>query len=567
MFRLPVSKWLNQYSRQDLTQDALAAIIVTLMLIPQSLAYALIAGLPAIYGLYASILPLVAYTLLGTSRTLSVGPAAVLSLMTIAALSPMATPGSERYIQLASLLALLSGVILLVMAFLRLGFLVNFLSHPVLAGFVSGSAILIIVSQLGNLLGINSSGSTLIELISHLGAHLSNFNPATTALGIGACVLLLFSRYGLSPLLRRIGVPQAMITHLVRLMPALVVLAAVALVAAFNLQQQGVATVGALQASLPSFGMPQWTLNDLKLLLPSALLIALVGMVESISIAQSMAAKAREHIEPNHELTALGGANIASAISMGFPVTGSFSRSAVNADAGARTPVAGSFTALGIVLALLLLTPLFAYLPTTVLAATIIIAVMNMVDFRAFWRWWAFSKSDATAFAITLLGVLFIGVETGLIVGVLYSLALFLYKTSRPHIAELGLLSGTEHFRNVKRYEVERHEAVLSIRIDESLYFANARYLEDTISELTSARPNLKHVVLMCSGINGVDASALESLETIHYRLQEAGITLHLSEVKGPVRDRLERTRFWHELSGQVFTSQYQAYKSLSDVQ
>ncbi len=298
-------------------------------------------------------------------------------------------------------------------------------------------------------------------------------------------------------------------------------------------------------------------------LLPAAVLISLVGFVESVSVAQTLAAKRRERIEPNQELVALGGANVAAALSGGFPVTGGFARSVVNFDAGAQTPLAGALTALGIGITVLLFTPLFHNLPHAVLAATIIIAVLSLVDLSALRRTWRYSRQDAAAMAATMLGVLLIGVESGILLGVGLSLLLFLWRTSQPHIAVVGQLPGSEHFRNVERFAVVQSPRVLSVRVDESLYFPNARFLEDRIAELIGRHPQAEHLVLMCPGVNLIDASALESLEAITARLHAAGIQLHLSEVKGPVMDRLRHSDFLSHFGGQVFISQYEALLAL----
>jgi len=285
-----------------------------------------------------------------------------------------------------------------------------------------------------------------------------------------------------------------------------------------------------------------------------------VGFVESVSVAQTLASKRRQRIQPDQELIGLGAANIASAISAGYPVTGGFARSVVNFDAGAQTPAAGVFAAVGIALATLFLTPWLANLPQATLAATIIIAVLSLVDLKAIGRVWRYSKVDFSAMAVTIVGTLFLGVETGIVLGVVLSLLLHLHRSSRPHVAVVGQVQGTEHFRNIDRHKVETRPDLVTIRIDESLYFANSRFLEDKVAALVAERPEVRHVVLMCSAINTIDASALESLEEINHRLSDAGIKLHLSEVKGPVMDRLQRTDFLDYLSGRVFLSQYEAF-------
>ena len=297
----------------------------------------------------------------------------------------------------------------------------------------------------------------------------------------------------------------------------------------------------------------------------SAALIALIGFVESVSVAQTLAAKRRQRVDPNQELIGLGAASLAAGATSGYPVTGGLARSAVNFDAGAETPAAGAYTALGIALATLFLTPFLFYLPKAVLAATIIVAVLSLVNIAAIRQTWVYAKSDFAAMAGTIAVTLAAGVELGVTTGVALSLLLHLYKTSRPHFAIVGQVPGTHHFRNVNRHEVVVSERVLTIRVDESLYFANARFLEDTVYAVVAARSDVKHLVLMCPAVNSIDASGLESLEAINRRLNDAGVSLHMSEVKGPVMDRLKRTHFLEDLTGEVFLHQFEAMQALDE--
>jgi len=560
---LPMLAWARHYDRAAATKDSLAALIVTLMLIPQSLAYAMLAGLPPVTGLYASMLPLIAYTLFGTSRTLAVGPVAVVSLMTAAALGPLFAPGSAEYAAAAMLLALLSGAVLLLMAALRLGFLANFLSHPVISGFISASGILIALGQLKHILGISIDGENAVQLLAALLTALPGAHLPTLAIGGSSLLFLYLVRSRLSVWLQHLGMSAPIAGTLTKIGPVAALLLAIAAVSAFGLADVGVRVVGEVPRGLPSLSLPMLEPALVLQLLPAAVLISLVGFVESVSVAQTLAAKRRERIEPNQELVALGGANVAAALSGGFPVTGGFARSVVNFDAGAQTPLAGALTALGIGITVLLFTPLFHNLPHAVLAATIIVAVLSLVDLSALRRTWRYSRQDAAAMAATMLGVLLIGVESGILLGVGLSLLLFLWRTSQPHIAVVGQLPGSEHFRNVERFAVVQSPRVLSVRVDESLYFPNARFLEDRIAELIGRHPQAEHLVLMCPGVNLIDASALESLEAITARLHAAGIQLHLSEVKGPVMDRLRHSDFLSHFGGQVFISQYEALLAL----
>jgi SulP family sulfate permease len=560
---LPCLEWAKTYDRAAAAKDSLAALIVTLMLIPQSLAYAMLAGLAPVTGLYASILPLLAYTLFGTSRTLAVGPVAVVSLMTAAALGPLFTTASAEYAGAAMLLALLSGAIMLAMAALRLGFIANFLSHPVISGFISASGILIALGQLKHILGISVDGGNALELAQGLIVGLPQTHLPTLTIGLSSLLFLYLVRNQLGKGLQRLGMSPRVAGTLSKIGPVAALLLAIAAVSAFQLVDAGVRVVGEVPRGLPLISPPSLNITLAMQLFPAAILISLVGFVESVSVAQTLAAKRRERIEPNQELVALGGANVAAAISGGFPVTGGFARSVVNFDAGAQTPLAGALTAAGIALTVVFFTPLLHNLPHAVLAATIIVAVLSLVDLAALRRTWRYSQQDAAAMAATMLGVLLIGVESGILLGVGLSLLLFLWRTSQPHVAVVGQLPGSEHFRNIERFAVVQSPIVLSVRVDESLYFPNARFLEDRIAELVGRYPQAEHLVLMCPGVNLIDASALESLEAITARLHTAGIQLHFSEVKGPVMDRLRRTDFLEHFGGQVFISQYEALLTL----
>ncbi|UWR11564.1 SulP family inorganic anion transporter [Sulfitobacter mediterraneus] len=556
---LPILSWGRTYDRSSFSNDLLAAVIVTIMLIPQSLAYALLAGLPPEAGLYASILPIMLYAVFGTSRALAVGPVAVVSLMTAATLGEVTAQGSAGYAAAALTLAALSGAILLAMGLFRLGFVANFLSHPVIAGFITASGLLIAASQLKHILGIDAQGHTLLDLLETLIRHLPQTNWITLIIGASAIVFLFWVRKGLAPLLARLGFPDGVKSALVKAGPVAVVVMTTLAVWGFDLNQSGVQIVGAVPQSLPPFTLPTVPLDLLQQLVLPAFLISLIGFVESISVAQTLAAKKRQRIDPDQELIGLGAANIGAALTGGFPVTGGFSRSVVNFDAGAETPAAGAFTAIGLAIAALLLTPLIYFLPKATLAATIIVAVLSLVDFSILSRSWHYSKSDFAAVAITILLTLGMGVEAGVTAGVLLSILLHLYKSSKPHIAEVGRVPGTEHYRNILRHKVITDPAVVTLRVDESLYFANARFLEDQIHNRVARDPAIRHVILQCSAINAIDLSALESLEMINTRLKEMNVCLHLSEVKGPVMDRLGEQHFLQEMTGKVFLTQFEA--------
>ncbi|MDJ1018227.1 MAG: sulfate permease [Paracoccaceae bacterium] len=560
---LPILNWAPSYDRETLSADAVAAVIVTIMLIPQSLAYALLAGLPPEVGLYASIAPLVLYTVFGTSMTLAVGPVAVASLMTASAVGELAARGTPEYLGAAIVLALLSGLMLVAMGFARLGFLANFLSHPVISGFITASAIIIAFGQMKHILGIGVEGHNLAEQVASLAVGISQTSFATLVIGVAAVGFLVWARRALAPLLVLLGLSEKLASGLSKAAPVVAVIATTTTVWLLDLQSAGVAVVGDIPRGLPRPTLPEFDAALWNTLLLPALMIGVVGYVETISVAQTLAAKRRERIDPDQELIALGASNVGSAVSGGFPVTGGFSRSVVNFDAGARTPGAGALTAIGIALATVFLTPLLYLLPKATLAATIIVAVLSLIDFGTIRRTWSYSKSDFAAMLGTILATLAFGVEIGIAIGVLASLALFLGRTARPHFAIVGRVPGTQHYRNIKRHEVETAPGLLSIRVDESLYFPNARFLEDVINDAISSDPEIRDVILMCSAVNIIDSSALESLEQINHRLADAGIHLHLSEVKGPVMDRLKRTDFLEHLSGEVFLSQYEADQSL----
>ena len=562
---VPAVDWLRRYRRIDLAGDLIASVIVTIMLIPQSLAYALLANLPPEVGLYASILPLMAYALCGSSRTLAVGPVAVVSLMTASAIGGIASPGTPEYWAAAMLLALLSGLFLLGLGLLRLGFLANLLSHPVISGFISASAILIALSQAKHILGIRVSGEGLAEVLLQIAEQIPAVNWVTAAIGMASLVFLFWVRWSLAGMLCRFGLSKGAADLVTKAGPVVAVIATTALVSALDLHRVAeVKIVGDIPAGLPPLTVPSLDPQLWVDLAPAATLIAVVGFVESIAVAQSLAAKRRQKIDPDQELVGLGVANLAAAFSGGYPVTGGFARSVVNFAAGANTQLAAVLTAVFIAAATLLLTPAFYYLPQAVLAATIIVAVLGLVDTKTLNDAWRYNKADAVSLLVTALVVLGFGVEAGIVAGVGISLALYVWRTSRPHMAVVGQVPGTEHYRNILRHSVVTSPDVLMVRVDESLYFVNARYLEDRIAALVADHPQAQHVVLICSAVNFIDASALESLETIQRNLAEAGVKLHLAEVKGPVMDRLMRVGFTEHLGGQVFLSTHEAMQILA---
>lgn len=561
---VPVLDWGRTYNRNALTNDAVAAVIVTIMLIPQSLAYALLAGLPPEAGIYASIVPIILYAIFGTSRALAVGPVAVVSLMTAAAIGNLAQQGTPEYYAAALTLAFLSGALLLMLGVFRLGFLANFLSHPVIAGFITASGVIIAASQLKHILGINAEGHNLLQLVLSIFEHLSEINWITLIIGVSATAFLFWVRKGLKPLLLSKGIKPRLADILTKAGPVGAVVVTTLFTGLLGLSNFGVKVVGEVPQSLPPLTMPSFSPDMWGSLIGSAVLISIIGFVESISVAQTLAAKKRQRIKPNQELIGLGAANIGAAFTGGYPVTGGFARSVVNFDAGAETPAAGAFTAVGLAIAALLFTPLVYFLPKATLAATIIVAVLTLVDFSILKKTWTYSKADFTAVSATLLLTLSLGVEIGVSAGVLLSVLIHIFRTSRPHMAVVGQIPETEHYRNVLRHNVVTHNDILTLRVDESLYFANARYLEDRVYDMVAQRPDVRHVILMCPAVNDIDMSALESLEAINERLHSLGVKFHLSEIKGPVMDRLRKAHFLDELTGSVFLSQHKAIMTLT---
>ena len=540
-------QWLKHYRRALLPGDISAGMVVAMMMIPQGMAYALVAGLPPVAGIYASILPPVAYALFGSSMTQSVGPMAIVALMTAAVIGPLAPAGSALAGVLAAQLAMVSGAVLLLCGLLRMGFLANFFSRPVMSGFTVGSALVIAFDQLHTLLGAAPPG----------------MHTPSALLGVGALLLLVLAKYQLAPLLRQCGVPAGAAEIGVKLAPMLVVLGGIALMAGTGLAELGVRTTGAVPAGLPRLNLAISSAHWPALLQPG-LLIGFIIFLMSMSAAQSLALKRNEKLVGNHELVGLGAANVASALSGGFPVTGSLSRSAVNFAAGANTPLASLITAALLACALLAPSGWLALLPLPVLAATIIVAVLGMLELDILRTAWRYDRGDALAWGATCLGVLALGVEAGVVVGVALSMGTLIWRASRPHIAVLGRIAGSEHFRNVERHPGETVPSMLLLRVDAFLFFGNMDAVSARIDEEVAARPHLRHLVLVLSAVNAIDTSALFGLRELNGALAARGVLLHLAEVKGPVMDRLKAVSLLHELHGQVFLSAANAWDALA---
>ena len=564
--RLWMPEWVKQYRRDWLSGDLSAGLIVSVMLIPQSLAYALLAGLPPQVGLYASVLPLVAYALLGSSMTLAVGPVAIISLMTASALTPLAVAGSDEYVVLAMMLALMSGVLLFIAGVMRLGFLAYFLSHSVISGFISGTAILITLGQLKYLLGVPLPSGSALGMVAALPTALQRMNPSAATMGISAIVFLIFARTGLPPILNMLGVAPRVGAMLSRLAPMLAIIVATTYCAMNQIDQTAqVSIVGAVPSGLPALTLPTLDINALQALALPALLISLVGFVESVSVAQSLALKRGERISPNKELMGIGVANVASAVSGGFPVTGGFARSVVNYDAGARSPGAGIVSAIIMSVVIVALTGWFYYLPHAVLAATIIVAVLTLVDFKTVITTWRYDKADAVAMLLTFAGVLLLGVEEGILLGVALSLAVLVWRSSHPHMAVVGRVPNTEHFRNIDRHEVATLPGLIALRVDESLYFANAQIVEAKIEQLVQEQPKTRCVLLIMSAVNQLDTTALQMLTELEASLSARGIRLQFAEVKGPVLDKLQFSALGQRMRERIFLSTHQAFNAFAN--
>lgn len=562
---LPFPDWLRNYPKQHLAADLAAGLIVTILVIPQSLAYALLAGLPPQAGLYISILPVVAYALLGSSRVQAVGPVAITAIMTFSVLSPIAAPGSPVYIGLAAALSLLSGLLLLAFGLFRLGFLAQLLSRPVIGGFISGSAVLIVFSQMKHMFGIAPAGNDPWSVASALLTQLPQLQGwATPAIGFASLLVLVFGRSALPRLLVHAGLAPGQAAFAGRLMPLVVVGTALAAVLRLDLDTaHGVAVVGQVAEGLPPLEFFLPAADDVRLLFVPALLMALIGMVQNISMAQALAIKRRERIDANAELVGLGAANVVAAFHGGMPVGGGVSRSAINVAAGAQTPLAGLVSAAAMAGVVAGAAHWFARLPLAALAASIIVAAVTMIDLKSLRQAWAYDRADAAAYLGTAAGVLLLGLEAGIGLGILLSLATLLVRTSTPHIAVIGRIPYSEHFRNIERHGVETIPGVLLLRIDESLFFGNLAAVETRLAAELEKTPEIREIVLIMSAVNRVDTTAMEVLTDLNRDLGDRGIRLHLAEIKGPVQDRLMRSPLWSALSGKVYLSVNDAFEAL----
>ncbi len=564
----PPLVWGRDYTVDKLRLDLIAGMIVLVITIPQSIAYALLAGMPPVAGLYAAVAGLVCYAAFGSSRVLAVGPTAIVSVMTLEAVSRVAIAGTVEYVGVAIRLAAMTGVILLILRAINFGAVVSFLSHAVVTGFIAAAAVIIVVSQLPDLLGLPANRSAdVFSKVAGFVSSLGNANVTTALIGCFALLLLIGIKLILGRLLRAAGLSDFWQMVLVRSAPLYVVVIGAAAVWALSLHSDaGVSVIGVLPAGLPEvmFSVPVW--REVTQLLPSALLIGMVIFVESTSVGTAVASKRRETIDPNQELIGTGVANIGASLVGGFPVAGSFGRTVVNFDSGAVSPVASLFTALLLLLTLLLLSPAFYYLPSAVLAAIIVVSALQLIDLRGIRKIFSFNPVDGVTFSVTFFAVLIVGVEMGILVGIVISFILLIRASSKPHIAVVGRWRDTEHFRNVNRHDVKTSNQVLAVRIDESLYFVNVRFIENHLLDLVAGSPDAEHLVLICTATNFIDSSGLEMLEKLSENLAEVGVTLHLSEVKGPVMDRLKETEFFANMRGQVFFTTDVAMRELAAI-
>ena len=526
---IPFLQWISKYNSALLKKDAIAGITVGVVLIPQGIAYALIAGLPPIYGLYTALIPQIMYALLGTAPRVAVGPVAMDSLLVAAGIASIAVSGTENIVAIALLLALTVGVIQLVLGFMKLGFIVNFLSRPVISGFTSAAAIIIGINQFKNLFGIPIPRSNRVhEILKHLFVQIPETNWNTFGIGAGAIVLIfIFKRIHKS-------VPS----------PLIVVILGILLLKFFNSAFSDVAIIKEIPAGLPSFAVPKISLEQLSEILPIALTIAMIGFLETVSIGKSLETnKDVIQVNPNQELIAIGSGNVVGSFFGSYPSTASFSRSAVNKDAGAKTGFAAFFSVAIVASVLLFLTPVFYYLPKTILAAIIIVSVLKLIDYKEAMRLWKINKIDFWMLLVTFMGTLFFGIKEGIGVGVGLSLVMVIFRTSKPHIAVLGRIPNTAFFRNINRFDnVEVHKEVLILRFDSHLYFANTNYFREQLNLLSKEKgEQLQLIIIDGECINGLDSTgaAMWSERIDYYALQ--GVKIYFTNVKGPVRDAMTK--------------------------
>lgn len=536
---IPAFDWISNYKKEWFGGDLTAGLTVGVMLIPQGMAYSMLAGLPPIYGLYASTVPVIVYALFGTSRQLAVGPVAMVALLISSGVGALAELGSTEFITLAILLALMVGVIQFLMGVLRLGFLVNFLSHPVIAGFTSAAALIIGFSQLKHLLGINIPRGKVQETIMNVFENAGDINMPTLFVGAAAIAILL--------VVKKINkkIPG----------PLIAVLFGIGVVYFMGLAEEGVKIVKDVPGGLDIFGLPFIDMGSISSLLPVALTIAFIGFMESIAVAKAIQAKHKDYeVSANQELIGLGLANIVGAFFKAFPVTGGFSRTAVNDQAGAKTGLASIISAILIIITLLFLTEYFYFLPYAILAAIIMVAVFGLIDFKEAKHLWRTDKKDFWLFMVTAIATLTLGIEEGILLGVVLSIASLVYRVSYPHIAIMGRVPGTDQYRNIDRFsDVETYDDKLIVRFDAQLYFANANYFRDFVKKELSTQPDVKFLIFDARAVNNIDSSAVHMLTDLIQDLADNEIQIHLVNVKGPMRDVLKKNNITGMLGKEHF--------------
>ncbi|WP_201575613.1 SulP family inorganic anion transporter [Psychrobacter sp. H8-1] len=560
-----IPAWLRQYRLADLPTDVVAGLVVGVLVIPQSLGYAVLAGLPPVYGLYAAIVPVIVYAWLGSSNVQAVGPVAITAIMTASSLYPYAEQGTEQYVLMASLLALMVGALLWIAGQLKLGWIMQFISRGVSAGFVSGAAVLIFVSQLKYLTDIPIAGSSLIDYLSSMQMYARQLHPLTLIIGVIAFALLVANRYG-KKWVWQSWLSSSYAKWAERLFPLILLIIAIMLSISMQWSELGVATIGNIPQGMPSFTLPHIPdFNEALNLLPTAGLMALIAFVSSSSVASTYARLRGETFDANRELTGLGLANLSGGFFQSFAVAGGFSRTAINVDSGAKTPFASFVTVLVMIAALIAFGSALAPLPYALLGATIMASIIGLIDVSTLRSAWQRDRLDAASFIAAFVGVLMFGLNTGLVIGLMMSFASLIWQSSQPHMAIVGQLGGTGHFRNINRHDVQTFKNLLILRIDESLFFGNTESVHRRILQAIRQYPEAQEIILIMAAVNHIDLTAQEMLSTLNQELAMQDKRLHFSFIKGPVMDIIGHTPLIDELSGQVYLSTIEAVSELKD--
>ena len=560
-----IPAWLRHYQFALLPTDVVAGLVVGVLVIPQSLGYAVLAGLPPVYGLYAAIVPVLIYAWIGSSNVQAVGPAAVTAIMTASALHPYADKGVEQYVLMAGLLALMVGALLWLAGQLKLGWIMQFISRGVSAGFVSGAAVLIFISQLKYLTGIPIAGNGLLGYLSSMVRYVSQLHPLTLVIGVVAFTLMVLNRYG-KQWVWQSWLPPSYAKWAERLFPLILLGIAIILSIVLHWTSKGVATIGSIPQGLPTFTLPYLPdFREALNLLPTAGLMALIAFVSSSSVASTYARLRGETFDANRELKGLGLANLAGGLFQSFPIAGGFSRTAINVDSGAKTPLASIVTVMVMVIALIAFGSILAPLPFAILGATIMAAIIGLIDVATLKSAWQRDRLDAASFMAAFVGVLVFGLNTGLVIGLMVSFASLIWQSSQPHVAIVGQLAGTEHFRNINRHDVITYRNLLMLRIDESLFFGNSESVHRRVIEATRKYPDAREIIFIMAAVNHIDLTAQEMLISLNKELLAQQKRLHFSFIKGPIMDVIGDTPLITELSGEVYLSNMDAVAALKD--